>query len=131
MNYVNTTMSHNVPYVYNGYNPSTYGYCYTDADGEYTNYLAAEEERRKAVKAIYTMGYITKEEANQLLGQDVAYRNKYTEIRLDIFTDRVIISCYENDPCATQIPVILFQLEYLKSSGKVQEVEAKVYFNKI
>lgn len=86
------------------------------------NIVSSENDRRKAVEAIYKMGYITEDEAKQLIDQEYAQRNKYTAIHLDDYVKIIIISCYENDPCATQSKVKLFQLKYVKHSGKVEEV---------
>lgn len=79
------------------------------------------KKRREAVEAVCDEGYITEEEAKQLVDGTVL-RNDYTVIYLEEFTEIIIITCYEDDPGSTVTPLKLFQLTYSKLTGKVDVV---------
>lgn len=125
MNYVtaNTTISHNIPYVGSIVTSRTDPSVYRDATMCYLRdiHTNSPEERSKAAKAICEMGYITEWEAERLV-DGIVRRNDYTVIHLEEFSEIIIVSCYEDDPSATQSKVKLFQLVYTKSSGKVDVV---------
>lgn len=110
-------------------NPNSYKYTYSCdiADSCFIR-NPSDEYKRRAVEAIYKMGYITEEEAKELITLEIMRRNECTIIRLDDFSQNIIISCYEETSTQENVILqenILFQFSYIKSTGNVIEIEHK------
>lgn len=110
MNYITNRYMPYEPYVYNNVTEPS------------MHIVSSEDDRRKAVEAIFKMGYITEDEAKQLIDTESAQRNEHTTVRLDDYVKIIVISCYEFDSNRTQAIEKLFQLKFIKSSGKVETV---------
>lgn len=73
--------------------------------------------KHKSVEAFYKTGYITKEEAEELIRVGEVQRNESTILHLIDFVSEINVSCYEFD--ISKLTKRLFVLSYQKSSGKV------------
>lgn len=82
------------------------------------------ENRRIAIKAVYDAGYITKEEADNLVSELFTQRNECTIIRLIDFIEKVEFVCHERQLKENSEQVRfekLFDIFYIRSSGEIIE----------
>lgn len=111
------------------YNPKSYIYSCNIIDKvsakdiltcAYTNRALQEDAyRSEAVKAIYDRGYITRDEANSLIGERYAKRNECTTIYCVDNGAEIVIFCTESTSFLES--ETLFKFSYEKYSGKVTE----------
>ena len=72
----------------------------------------------EAVEAVYQYGYITEDEAKELLSKRLAQRNECTNILLTSLKDSINIYCIENIDYVNI--EILFDIEYDRLTGVIK-----------
>lgn len=98
------------------YNTRIYG---PNNDDESYILASSDENRRKAVEAIYKRGYITRDEANDLVIARHAKRNECTTIYCVDNGAEIVIFCTESTSFLQS--ETLFKFSYEKFSGNVTE----------